>query len=543
MWATRFQDKLKNVSSEKIWAEYCGFLELDIEQYMTIQRRLMLEQLSLWKNCSLGKHMLRGAVADSADTFRGTFPLTTYSDYADTLLMRRDEMLPDTPTIWIQTTWEGGRHPVKLAPYTPGMLNTFKHNIMSCMILATSSGYGKFDIAPNNTFLYGLAPLPYATGLLPRVICDEVDIEFLPSVREAEKMSFSECNKLGFKLGLSKGIDYFFGLGSVVYYVSLSLSQMGKGDSGKKSLSPTMAIRYLRAKSRAKEENRALMPKDFFKLKGFMVAGTDNNCYRDELEQMWGIRPLEVFAGTEPTCVGCETWNRDGMYFYPDACFYEFLPEDEAARSRADPSYQPRTLLMDEVVAGEKYELVVSVFKGGAFMRYRVGDMYRCLGIGSSADKSTLPRFAYIDRTPDVIDIAGFTRISEVSIDRVVKLSGLSVSGWAAAKEFTSEGKPFLHMYVELESESLANVAVSREILRDQLSIYFKYIDSDYKDLKRILGMDPLEITILRCGSFEKYTRKTGRTLRRLSPPAHELKELITLQELAPLVTGRGRLQ
>ncbi len=537
----RFQDKLKSVPREKIWAEYCGFLELDIEQYMSIQRRLMLEQLSLWKNCSLGKHMLQGAVPDSADTFRSTFPLTTYTDYADTLLMRRDEMLPDVPTIWIQTTWEGGRHPVKLAPYTPGMLNTFKHNIMTCMILATSSGYGKFDISAGNTFLYGLAPLPYATGLLPRVICDEVDIEFLPSVKEAEKMSFSECNKLGFKLGMSKGIDYFFGLGSVVYYVSQSFAQMGKGSNGKKSLSPAMAARYLRAKHRAKEENRPLMPKDFFKLRGFMVAGTDNNCYKDELEEFWGIRPLEVFAGTEPTCVGSETWNRDGMYFFPDACFYEFLPEDEASRSKADPSYQPRTLLMDEVVAGEKYELVVSVFKGGAFMRYRVGDMYRCLGIGSCADKSTLPRFAYIDRTPDVIDIAGFTRISEVSIDRVVTLSGLAVSGWAAAKEFTPEGKPFLHMYVELQAESLANIAVSREILRDQLSIYFKYTDSDYKDLKKILGMDPLEITILRCGAFDKYTHKTGKSLRRLNPPAHELKELIQLQEMVPLTTGKGR--
>ncbi|HWQ50235.1 MAG TPA: hypothetical protein VN369_00405, partial [Terriglobales bacterium] len=107
---------------------------------------------------------------------------------------------------------------------------------------------------------------------------------------------------------------------------------------------------------------------------------------------------------------------------------------------------------------------------------------------------------------------------------------------------FTPEGKPFLHMYVELTAAALMNVAVSREILRDQLSIYFKYIDSDYKDLKKILGMDPLEITVLRCGAFENYTRKTGRTLRRLNPPAHELKELVALQETAPVAVGRGRL-
>ena len=536
----RFQDKLKQLPHEKIWAEYCGFLDLDLSQYMGIQRRLMLEQLSMWKNSTLGRQLLKGAVIDSVDAFRNTFPLTVYSDYADTLLMRRDDMLPDTPTIWIQTTWEGGHHPLKLAPYTPGMLSTFKHNIMACMILATSTGRNKFDISAGNTFLYGLAPLPYATGLLPRVISGEIDIDFLPPVKEAEKMSFAECNKLGFKLGMSKGIDYFFGLGSVAYYVSLSLTELG-GKKSSGTLSPAVILRYLRAKRRSSAEGRIIMPKDLFKLRGFMVAGTDNNCYKDELEELWGIRPLEVFAGTEPTCIGCETWNREGMYFFPDACFYEFLPEDEALLSKADPTYRPRTLLMDEVVTGEKYELVVSVFKGGAFMRYRVGDMYRCLGIGSTDDGTALPRFAYTDRTPDIIDIAGFTRITEASIDRVVKLSGLTVAKWTACKEFTQKGKPFLHMYVELDVESLANVAVSHEILRDQLSVYFKYVDHDYKDLKKILGMDPLEITILRCGAFDKYTRKTGKELRRLNPPAHEIRELLQLQELVPFATGKEK--
>ena len=44
-------------------------------------------------------------------------------------------------------------------------------------------------------------------------------------------------------------------------------------------------------------------------------------------------------------------------------------------------------------------------------------------------------------------------------------------------------------MYVEMDKHSLASQAVSREILKEHLTIYFKYVDSDYKDLKRILGM------------------------------------------------------
>jgi hypothetical protein len=413
------------------------------------------------------------------------------------------------------------------------MLNTFGNNIMACMMLATSTGKGKFDITPNNTFLYGLAPLPYATGLLPRTLHQEIDLRFLPPVTEAERMTFSERNRQGFKMGLQKGIDYFFALGSVATFVSHSFGESaGKGQGGIRALfkmSPKIAYRYLRARSQSRRENRPMVPKDVFNLRGLMVAGTDNNCYKDDLEALWGIRPVEVFAGTEPTCVGVETWARDGMYFFPDACFYEFIPESEFEQSARDPAYVPRTCLMDQVQTGEKYELVISVFKGGAFMRYRVGDVYRCLGPNKSAGGAHLPRFTYIDRTADIIDIAGFTRISENSINNVVRLSGLPISHWVAAKEFTPAGKPLLHLYAELDANSLADHAVSQEILREQMSIYFRYIDQDYKYLMRVMGYDPLKITILRCGTFAACFR-AGCVPRTMNPTSTQKQTLLASQ-------------
>lgn len=54
-----------------------------------------------------------------------------------------------------------------------------------------------------------------------------------------------------------------------------------------------MILRLLQAKRRCKKENRAMLPKDLFHLKGFMVAGTDNLCYKDDLEELWGIRSME----------------------------------------------------------------------------------------------------------------------------------------------------------------------------------------------------------------------------------------------------------
>lgn len=543
----RFEEKLKHLKPEEVWQEYCGFLDLDMESYMVIQRRLMNEQIRLWSGSALGKKLLKGKNPQTIDEFRKMVPLTSYEDYADTLLQKKGDMLPDEPIIWIQTTWEGGMHPIKVAPYTKGMLDTYSNNVIACMILSTSTAKGKFDVKATDKILYALAPLPFATGLLPLALHDEIGVQFLPPVKEAVNLSFSERNKKGFKMGMKKGIQFFFGLGSVAYFVSLSIGALSGGKSGSLkdklvTCSPSILVRYLKAKSRCRKENRDLKPKDLFRLKGFMCAGTDNWCYKDDLEDLWGIRPMELFAGTEPTCVGTETWSRKGMYFFPDAAFYEFIPENEMLHNMEDPSYEPMTCLMDEVVPGEKYEIVLSILKGGAFMRYRVGDTYRCAGLESREDATRIPRFEYVDRVPSIIDIAGFTRISENSIAQAIQLSGLNVENWIAVKEYNENNRPLLHLYVELNLEYYMSFAVSEEILRDHLSVYFKYVDQDYKDLKRILGVDPLKITILKCGTFEAYQRKGKKVPRHVNPSHYEVSELIAVQDgTGSPAAGRSR--
>lgn len=148
----RFEEKLKTLSQEEIWQEYCGFLDLSIEEYMQIQNRLMEEQIALWSNCALGQRFLKGKQISSIDEFRKEIPLTTYGDYADVLLQKQGSMLPDDPIIWIQTTWEGGRHPVKVAPYTKSMLDTYRNNVLACMILTTAHEKKKFDLKAKDTF-------------------------------------------------------------------------------------------------------------------------------------------------------------------------------------------------------------------------------------------------------------------------------------------------------------------------------------------------------------------------------------------------------
>ena len=531
------KEKLKKHQYKEIWQQYCGFLDLSMDGYMKIQRRLMEEQIQLWSNSGLGQSILKGKHPRTIDEFREMVPLTEYEDYADILLSKRPDMLPGNPIIWIQTTWEGGKHPIKVAPYTRSMLDTYRNNVVACLILSTSTQKGKFDVASSDKFLYGLAPLPYATGLFPLALGEDIDIEFLPAVKDAVNMSFSERNKVGFKLAMKKDLGFFFGLGSVAYAVSMSLSSMTSSGGGMHpadvlKCKPHMALRIANAKHKCRQEHRALLPKDLFHLKGFMVAGTDNQCYKDDLERLWGVRPMELFAGTEPSIIGTETWTRNGMYFFPDTCFYEFITEADMLKNHEDPSYIPRTYLMDEVIPGEKDELVFTVLKGGAFARYRCGDMYRCVGLENREDQTKIPRFEYVDRVPWIIDIAGFTRISENGIRSVINLSGLPIHNWVAVKEYNEQNRPYLHMYVELEKEALLKNAISTEILKDLLSTYFKYIDQDYRDLKKILGMDPLEVTMLRCGTFRAFEEKTGKILHHMSPSVYDLKDLLAAQDM-----------
>ncbi len=85
----RFKEKLEKYSSKEIWNEYCGFLDLSIEEYMDIQYRLLKEQITRFSRCGLGRQIMHGEVPSSVEEFRRKVPLTTYEDYAEILLNKK----------------------------------------------------------------------------------------------------------------------------------------------------------------------------------------------------------------------------------------------------------------------------------------------------------------------------------------------------------------------------------------------------------------------------------------------------------------------
>ena len=90
----RFQEKLHQYSKEEIWEEYCGFLTLTPEEFMNIQNRLLLEQMETWCSSGIGQSILKGKYPHTIEEFREMVPLTTYEDYAPTLLSKQIAALP-----------------------------------------------------------------------------------------------------------------------------------------------------------------------------------------------------------------------------------------------------------------------------------------------------------------------------------------------------------------------------------------------------------------------------------------------------------------
>ena len=415
---------LKQKKYKEIWQEYCSFVDLSLADYMEIQKRLMYEQIDTMYKCELGRRFMSGKKPETLNEYRKTVPLTTYGDYADVLSKKKTSALPSEPIIWIEATRGNGRNPAKAAPYTEGMIKAYRRAFISAMIFATSQKKGAFSLRRNDCFLYGMASLPHLTGLGPYVLDGEIDMTFLPDQKQAEKLSFGPRSRLGFYLGTPKGVDLYFDTGDAVIemsehflteeYAKASLQRVLKN-------SPRMSWRLGKAWARKKLSGKPTLPKDIWRLKGLIYTRADALPLKAKIEEYWGVKPLEIFSSAESTCIGTETWSKNGMVLFPDACFYEFIPEAEWEKTSENPQYVPKTYLMDELAAGLKYELVISNYKGGAFMRYRVGDTFKCLSLKNEKEGVNFPQFEYIDRVSSIIDVAGVARITEETFARGIE--------------------------------------------------------------------------------------------------------------------------
>jgi len=514
---TNAVELLRQGRRDEIWQKYCGFIDLSLGEFMEIQRRKLMEQIDLLSKCELGHKLLGDKAPTSVEEFQERVPLTTYEDYAPYLLEKNEEVLPVKPYWWLHTSGRSGEYEYKWIPYTKEMAKKLAEYAMIGLIFASCSRRGEFVFAENDIMLSALAPFPYISGAIGRALEWEFPFSFVPPTEEAMEMDFQERIREGFRLALKTGLDAFNGVASVLARIG---DQFVEGSSSFQPslylLHPKVLARLIRGFIRSRLDGRKyLLPKDLWDVKCLGTGGTDTALFRDRIREYWGREPVEAYACTEGGLLSFQLWNCKGMTFLPDVCFLEFIPEEEHLKNKEDPTYRPRALLLDEVEAGERYEIVLTNFLGGALVRYRVGDLIEIISLRDEELNVDLPQMVFYSRADDIIDIASIARLTETMIWQAIADADFAYVDWVARKEYQA-GEVLLHVYIEPKGK------VDGDEIRERIHRNLQRLDPFYAELESLWNMDPLRVTLLSPGTFLRYYQareKEGADLAHLKPP------------------------
>jgi len=505
---TRPLDLLREGNKEELWQMCCGFLNLSLEQFMAVQKRLLLEEIELLKDSELGRRVMGGAMPETVEEFREQVPLTTYSDYLPELVEKREDVLPTKPAMWVHTIGRAGEYDTKWVPYSMRFLYEFERVAGGVGLLASCNPKGDFIVKEHMKNLSTLGSQYYGSGAIGYMMKKALGCDFLPS--DAYGRSLQENIKAGFKEALYRGLDSCGGLSSIMAYVG-EMFRQGTIDIDTRFLlsHPKASARLIKGLFKSKLARRPMLPKDLWSLKVIVGGGIDGAIFRESVEEIWGRSPLEIYAGTEGGIYATQTWDYEGMTFIPNFNFLEFIPEREWFKWQLDHSYQPKTVLLDEVKAGEKYEIVITNFHGGIMTRYRPGDMVRITSLRNEKLNIDIPQMVFEKRADELVIIFGVGYLTEKLIGKAIENTGIPYVDWTACKEIVSD-KPTLRIYIELKDNYIANeqnvaASVYNELEKLDGVYHFNLYKYAYGNATKFLGLRPIAVTFLPEGAFSGY--------------------------------------
>ena len=514
---------LRQGKHEELWQMCCGYLKLDIEEFMNIQKRLLLEQLELLHESPLGKKIMRGANPRTVEEFREMVPLTTYSDYCPELEQKREDFIPVKPSLWVHSSGRSGKYPYKWVPLTLKYTQELSKVLYGIGMLSCCDKWGDTSHIPTKIkILYSVAPSPYISGTFADVLRMQTPLTYMPSIEGSEKLTFEERLRLGFEQSISEGIDYFFGISLVLVSIGERfLQSSNEVDVRPYIRKPSALWRLAKGKVKSRLAHRSMLPRDLWSLRGIIGSGLDSHVYKDRIEKLWGRKPLDLYSCTEGGVIATQTWDYNGMTFVPNLNFLEFIPEEETLKWQMDSSYQPNTLMLDEVEPGRNYELVFTNLHGGALVRYRIGDMVKIISNRNEILGIELPQMVFERRVDDLIDLF-IVRLTERTIWQAIEDAGISYVDWVACKD---SGRPVLKLYIELKkecnmSETDINKLIYHEIMESDSNDL--HIDSPLRDDFAGFVDFGIESTILPSGTFSNYIshkQAEGADLAHLKPP------------------------
>ena len=226
------KELLRAGRKEELWQMCCGFLDLNIEQFMSIQKRLLLEQIELLNDSIIGKKIMgdsspkrrRIQEKGAADNLQGLLPRVVGRREEPCRANRCTGSIRRAGLLSIPSN---GKHQVgafdagmceELANWSrrchPGKLQEkgrcIRHERRAEIYLCRRSQ----AIYIRHICLYS---------------CEEIGGISLPPLEIAEKLDIEERIALSFKLALSEGLDFYFGVTVALVAIGEKINQqMGK---------------------------------------------------------------------------------------------------------------------------------------------------------------------------------------------------------------------------------------------------------------------------------------------------------------------------
>ncbi|KAI7747649.1 hypothetical protein M8C21_032542 [Ambrosia artemisiifolia] len=175
----------------------------------------------------------------------------------------------------------------------------------------------------------------------------------------------------------------------------------------------------------------------------------------------------------------------------PNIGYFEFLPLNVI------DSIEPKPVGLTDVQLGEEYEVVVTNFAG--LYRYRLGDVVKVIGFHNST-----PKLQFVCRRNLMLTI---------NIDKNTE-KDLQLSVEAAAKLLTAEKLEVVDFtsHVDLTTDPGHYVIfwevsgdASDEIMKECCNCLDKsFVDAGYVSSRKVNAIGPLELRVLRRGTFQK---------------------------------------
>jgi hypothetical protein len=512
------EDKyFQSFSKAELWQRYCGFLDLSVQEFLEIQRELLLDEIERVADSTVGRKIMGGKIPCSIEEFQQIVPMTSYEDYAPYLSERQESALTEESYTWCHSSGRGGAY--KWIPYNQECLQKAIRNFIASCILSSAGKRGDVNIAPGFKLLATLPPPPYTSGTIYEYLSKQISFAPIPPPQQVKDLEFREKMQKGFQIALKDGVDILGAISSVLVRMGQEFSSQARGKKFSAAmLHPKIVWRMLRAVVRSKLEKRPLLPKDLWSPKGIVAGGLDTFIYKEEIARYWGAEPFDFYVSTETLFIAMQGWNKRAMTFIPDSVFFEFLPLDQ---ENATP------VLLDGLEEGKLYELIVTQFYGLPLLRYRINDIIRVISLTDEETGVKLPQIAVQRKVGQTIDLAGLASLDERIVWQAIAHSGLQYNDWAACKEY-DHNETYLRLYLELKEDRPADQI---EILIHQ---ELQKVDPDYVDIESYLKQQPVKVTLLSPGTFGRYMEemhRRGADLAHLKPahinPAQEMIELL----------------